>query len=149
MERLTDRVMVEQLRWNTIFMGKVTDIAFTSDFGNNYSHSASLYLTSPHPRPTCPHIPYFMSSSPLSRVPNSQVPTNASHCPCPVFPVPLLYTRKEKKEGRRESEKKKSRLLYVHGMSGTFNPKTILKVCFLHMPKHQKLIIFCIGIRRP
>ena len=80
-------------------MGKVTDIAFTSNFCNNYSHSASLYLTSPHPRPTCPRIPYLMCSSPSSRIPNSQVPTHASQCPRPVFPVPLLYTapKKEKK----------------------------------------------------
>ena len=60
-----------------IFTRKVTDIAFTSNFCNNYSHPASpasMYLTSPRPRPTLPrpilpHVPYLMSSSPLSRVP--------------------------------------------------------------------------------
>ena len=77
-EQLTDRVMVEELRWNTLFMGKVTDIAFTFNFCNNYSHPASLYFFSPHPRPTRPCVPFLMSSSPLSRVPNSQVPTHAS-----------------------------------------------------------------------
>ena len=91
--------MVEQLRWNTIFMGKVTDIAFTSDFGNNYSHSASFYLTSPHPRPTCPHITYLMSSSPLSRVPNSQVPTNASS---------HFYTQEKRKKRGGKKVKRKS-----------------------------------------
>ena len=78
-----------------IFTRKVTDIAFTSDFCNNYSYSASpasLYLTSPRPRPTRPHVPYLMSSSLSSRVPKSQVPTHASRCPCPLVPVPLLYT---------------------------------------------------------
>ena len=43
-----------------IFTRKVTDIAFTSDFCNNYSHPASpasLYLTSPRPRPTRPRVP--------------------------------------------------------------------------------------------
>ena len=148
--------MVEQLRWNTIFMGKVTDIAFTSDFCNNYSHFVSLYLTSPHPRPTRPRILYLMCSSPLSHVPNSQVPTHASQCPRPVLPVPLLYTapKKEKKwrkkrERRGEERKWKENVkTAVCGMSGTFNPKTVLKACFLHMPKNHKLI-FCIGIRRP
>ena len=77
---------------------KVNDIAFTSDFCNNYSHPASLaslYLTSPRPRPTRPRVPYLMSSSPSSRVPKSQVPTHASRCPRPLVPVnlvPLLYT---------------------------------------------------------
>ena len=78
-----------------IFTRKVTDIAFTSDFCNNYSHPASpasLYLTSPRPRPTRPRVPYLMSSSPSSRVPKSQVPTHASRCPRPLVPVPILYT---------------------------------------------------------
>ena len=71
-----------------IFTRKVTDIAFTSDFCNNYSHPASptsLCLTSPRPRPTRPRVPYLMSSSPSSRVPKSQVPTHASRCPRPTF----------------------------------------------------------------
>ena len=83
-----------------IFTRKVTDIAFTSDFCNNYSHPASpasLYLTSPRPRPTRPRVPYLMSSSPSSRVPKSQVPTHASRCPCPLVPVPLLYTAQQPK----------------------------------------------------
>ena len=78
-----------------IFTRKVTDIAFTSDFCNNYSHpvsSASLCLTSPRPRPTRPRVRYLMSLSPSSRVPKSQVPTHASRCPRPLVPVPLLYT---------------------------------------------------------
>ena len=78
-----------------IFTRKVTDIAFTSDFCNNYSHPASpasLYLTSPRPRPTRPRVPYLMSSSPSSRVPKSQVPTHASRCPRPLVRVPLLHT---------------------------------------------------------
>ena len=71
-----------------IFTRKVTDIAFTSDFCNNYSYSASpasLYLTSPRPRPTRPHVAYLMSSSLSSRVTKSQVPTHASRCPRPSF----------------------------------------------------------------
>ena len=83
-----------------IFTRKVTDIAFTSDFCNNYSHPASpasLYLTSPRPRPTRPRAPYLMSLSPSSRVPKSQVPTHASRCPCPLVPVPLLYTAQQPK----------------------------------------------------
>ena len=78
-----------------IFTRKVTDIAFTSDCCNNYSHPASptsLCLTSPRPRPTRPRVPYLMSTSPSSRVPKSQVPTHASRCPRPLVPVPLLYT---------------------------------------------------------
>ena len=57
-----------------IFTRKVTDIAFTSDFCNNYSHPvspASLYLTSPRPRPSRPGVLNLMSSSPSSRVPKS------------------------------------------------------------------------------
>ena len=78
-----------------IFTRKVTAIAFTSDFCNNYSHPASptsLCLTSPRPRPTRPRVPYLMSSIPSSRVPKSQVPTHASRCSRPLVPVPLLYT---------------------------------------------------------
>ena len=122
LEQLTDRVMVEELRWNTIFTGKVTDIAFTFNFCNNYSHPASLYFFSPHPRLTRLCIPFLVSSSPSCRVPNSQVPTHASQWPHPFVPS-HFYTqppkkkkndaRKAKEEGRRESEKKKSRLLYV------------------------------------
>ena len=62
--------------------------AFTSDFCNNYSHPASpasLYLTSPRPRPKRPRVPYLMSSSPSSRVPKSQVLPPASRCPRPTF----------------------------------------------------------------
>ena len=180
--------MVEELRWNTLFTGKVTDIAFTFNFCNNYSHPASLYFFSPHPRPTRPCVPFLMSSSPLSRVPNSQVPTHASQWPHPFVPshfytqplkslvsrpqfpsphtcipmtpslcsVSLLYTapKKEKKwrkKSKRRGEERKWKekvKTAVCGMSGTFHPKTIMKVCFLHMPKHHKLI-FCIGIRRP
>jgi len=57
-------------------------------FCNNHSHPASpasLFLTSPRLHPTRPRIPYLMSSSPLSRVPRSQVPTHASRCPRPTF----------------------------------------------------------------
>ena len=78
-----------------IFTRKVTDIAFTSDFCNNYSHPASpasRLLTSPRPRPTRPCVPYLMFSSPSSRVLKSQVPTHASRCPRPLVRVPLLHT---------------------------------------------------------
>ena len=71
-----------------VFTRKVTDIAFTSDFCNNYLHPASpasLCLTSPRPRPTRPRVPYLMPSGPSSRVPNFQVPTHASRCPRPTF----------------------------------------------------------------
>ena len=71
------------------------DITFTSDFCDNHSHPASpasLFLTSPCPLPSRPRVPYLMSSSPLSRVPKSQVPTHAFRCPRPLVPVPLLYT---------------------------------------------------------
>ena len=80
-----------------IFTRKVTDIAFTSNFCNNYSHPASpasMYLTSPRPRPTLPrpilpHVPYLMSSSPLSRVPKSQVLSPKAPHTRPDAPVPL------------------------------------------------------------
>ena len=62
-----------------IFTRKVTDVAVTSDFCDNHSHSAS-------------YLSYLMSSSPPSRVPKSQVPTHASRCPCPLVPAPTLYT---------------------------------------------------------
>ena len=82
-----------------IFTRKVTDIAFTSDFCNNYSHPASptsLCLTSPRPRPTRPRVPYLMSTSPSSRVPTSQVPTRLD-VPVPLSPShfytqPAFYT---------------------------------------------------------
>ena len=80
-----------------IFARKVTDsdIAFTSDFCNNYSHPASpasRLLTSPRPRPTRPCVPYLMFSSPSSRIPKSQVSTHVSRCPRPLVRIPLLYT---------------------------------------------------------
>ena len=93
-----------------IFTRKVTDIAFTSNFCNNYSHPASpasMYLTSPRPRPTLPrpilpHVPYLMSSSPLSRVPKSQVPSPhtlvpmpPSPCTRPTFIHSLLFLTRE------------------------------------------------------
>ena len=58
-----------------IFTWKVTDIAFTADFCNNYSHPASASVS--------------VLKSPVSR---PQVPTHASRCPRPLVPVPLLYT---------------------------------------------------------
>ena len=67
-----------------IFTRKVTDIAFTSNFCDNYSHPASLYLTTPRPRPTLPHVPYLMSSSPSSRVPKS--PHTRPDVPVPLSP---------------------------------------------------------------
>ena len=76
-----------------MFTRKVTDIAFTPDFCNNYSHPASpasLFLTSP--RPTRPLVPYLMCLSPSSRVPKSQVPSPKSPHTRPDVPVPLLYT---------------------------------------------------------
>ena len=79
-----------------IFTRKVTDsdVAFTSDFCNNYSHPTSpvsQFLTSPRPHPTRPRVPYLISSSPPSRVPKSQVPKHASRCPRPLVPFLLLY----------------------------------------------------------
>ena len=76
-----------------IFTRKVTDIAFTSDFCNNYSHPASptsVYLTSPRPRPTRPRVPYLMSPSPSSRAPESQVPTRAPMSPSHYYTQPGL-----------------------------------------------------------
>ena len=98
--------MVEELRWNTIFTGKVTDIAFTFNFCNNYSHPASLYFFSPHPRPTRPCVPFLMSSSPSSRVPNSQVPTHASQWPHPFVPS-HFYTQPPKKKKMTQEKRKK------------------------------------------
>ena len=67
------------------------DIAFTSDFCDNYSHPASpgsLVLTSPRPifdvlksLVSCPQVPS----------PHTRVPMSPSPCPRQV-PVPLLYT---------------------------------------------------------
>ena len=55
---------------SSLFMRKVTDIAFTSDFCNNYSHTTSRV----------PHVPASHAWCP-------QVPRLAS--PCPDVPVPL------------------------------------------------------------
>ena len=72
-----------------MFTRKVTDIAFTSDVCNNYSHPASpasLFLTSP--RPTRPLVPYLMCSSPSSRVPKSKVPSPHTRVPMSPSPCP-------------------------------------------------------------
>ena len=78
-----------------IFTRKVTEIAFTSDFCNNYSHPASptsLYLISlcPHPHvPTspCPILDVLNSlvSHPQVPSPHTCVPMSPSPCPCPTF----------------------------------------------------------------
>ena len=80
-----------------IFTRKVTDIAFTSDFCNNYSHSASPASCIWRPRVPVPHFPASHTWCPqvpslASPSPKSQVPTHASRCPRPLVPVPLLYT---------------------------------------------------------
>ena len=77
-----------------IFTRKVTDIAFTSDFCNNYSYSASpasLYLTSPRPRPSS-QVPLSRPSSlkplvsrPQVPSPHTRVPMSPSPCPRPTF----------------------------------------------------------------
>ena len=84
-----------------IFTRKVTDIAFTCDFCNNHSHPASpasLYLTSPRPRPTRPRVPYLMSSSPSSRVPKS--PHTRPDVPVPLSPS-HFYTQPYGRFGSR------------------------------------------------
>ena len=69
----------------TYSRGKVADIAFTSDFCNNYSHCASpasLYLTSPRP------ILDVLKSLVLHLQvpsPHTRVPMSPSPCPCPTF----------------------------------------------------------------
>ena len=78
-----------------IFTRKVTDIAFTSDFCNNYSHSASPASCIWRPRVPVPHFPASHTWCPqvpslASPSPKSQVPTHASRCP-----RPLLYTAGE------------------------------------------------------
>ena len=74
---------------------KVTDIAFTSDFCDNDSHPASpasLYLTSPRPRPTRPRVPYLISpKSPHTR-PDVPMPLSPSHFYTQPFFLPLERT---------------------------------------------------------
>ena len=68
-----------------IFTRKVTDISFTSDFCNNYSHSASpasLYLTSPRP---ILDVLKSLVSRPQVPSPHTRVPMSPSPCPRPTF----------------------------------------------------------------
>ena len=70
-----------------IFVRKVTDsdIAFTSDFCNNYSHPASpasLYLTSPRP---ILDVLKSLVSRPQVPSPHTRVPMSSSPCPRPTF----------------------------------------------------------------
>ena len=84
-----------------IFTRKVTDIAFTSDFCNNYSHSASpasLYLTSPShtsPRPILDVLKSLVSR-PQVPSPHTRVPMSPSPCPCPTFIHSLKILSKPK-----------------------------------------------------
>ena len=74
-------------------MKKEIIIAFTSHFCDNHSHPVSpesLYLMSPHPRPTRPRVSHLMSSSPSSRVPKSQVPS--PHTRVPMSPSPCTQS---------------------------------------------------------
>ena len=64
---------------------QVTDIAFTSDFCNNYSHSASpasLYLTSLRP---ILDVLKSLVSRPQVPSPHTRVPMSPSPCPRPTF----------------------------------------------------------------
>ena len=84
-----------------IFTGKVTDsnVAFTSDFCNNYSHPTSpvsQFLTSPRPHPTRPRVPYLISSSLASPSPKSphtrpDVPVPLSHSHFYTQPLCCVY----------------------------------------------------------
>ena len=68
-----------------IFTRKVTDIAFTSDFCNNYSHPASpasLFLTSPRP---ILDVLKSLVSRPQVPSPHTRVPMSPSPCPRPTF----------------------------------------------------------------
>ena len=84
---------------------KVTDIAFTSDFCNNYSHSASPASCIWRPRVPVPHFPASHTWCPqvpslASPSPKSQVPTHASRCPRPLNLVPVhFYTQPENTVG--------------------------------------------------
>ena len=76
-------------RWNhkmTHFQEE-RDIAFTSNFCDNHSHSASLYLMSPRVRPTHPHVPYLKSLvwHPQVPSPHTRVLLSSSPCPRPTF----------------------------------------------------------------
>ena len=73
-----------------IFTRKVTDIAFTSDFCNNYSYSASpasLYLTSPRPCPSS-QVPLSRPSSLKTLVSRPQVPSPHTRVPMSPSPCP-------------------------------------------------------------
>ena len=73
-------------------------VAFTKTYSRGkwlISHlppTFAIIIHMPCPRPTRTRVPYLMSSSPSSRVPQSQVPTHTLRCPRPFVPVPLLYT---------------------------------------------------------
>ena len=61
-------------------------------FAINYSHPvslASLYLTSPRPRPTRLRVPYLMSSSPSSRFPRPH--TRVPVCPSHFYTQPNIW----------------------------------------------------------
>ena len=76
-----------------IFTWKVTEIAFTSDFCNNYSHPASptsLYLMS-----LCPHSHVPASHTWCPQVSRLTSPSPKSPHMRPDVPVPLLYTAKD------------------------------------------------------
>ena len=98
--------MVEELRWNTIFTGKVTDIAFTFNFCNNYSHPASLYFTSPIPVPHvpashswCPQVPRLASPIPKS-------PHMHPNDPIPLFRLTFIHSPQKRKKMTQEKRKK-------------------------------------------
>ena len=99
--------MVEELWWNTIFTGKVTDIAFTLNFCNNYSHPASLYFTSPIP---VPHVPVSHSWCP--QVPRLASPILKSPHMHPNDPIPLshlTFIHSPQKRKKMTQEKRKKR----------------------------------------
>ena len=74
-----------------IFTRKVTEIAIIAIIIHIPRPRVPVFDV-PRPRPTRPRVPYLMSPSPSSRVPESQVPTHTSQCPRLLVPVPVLYT---------------------------------------------------------
>ena len=113
-----------------IFTRKVTEIAFTSDFCNNYSHPASptsLYLMSlcPHPHVPashtwCPQVSRLTSPSPKSphMHPDVPIPLSTSH----FYTQPKILTDVE----QRYSQTGKEALALVWACTVW----TVWQVCF-------------------
>ena len=86
-----------------------------------------------------PTFPFLSSNPKILKAFLKTFPTKVKPTKCPA--------REKKNEARKAKKEEREKAKNKTAVS-LLNPKTLLKFCFLRMPKFHKLI-FCIWMRRP